>query len=84
MRTREELQGAVTKLEIAMQGADWQAIKREIELIKEDIIQAHYMDKPEDAVRTLGVLQGIGVCLNLKDIINATANLGTKPTIVKP
>ena len=84
MRTRDELQGAVSRLEVAMSGTDWQAIKREIEFLKEDIIQAHYMDKPEDAVRTLGVLQGIGVCLNIKDIIKATANMGTTPTIVKP
>ena len=83
MRTNEELQGAFSKLEIAMSGADWQTIKREIELLKEDILQAHYMDKGEDAVRTLGVMQGIGVCLNIKDIVKATANLENKNKIVR-
>lgn len=74
MRTRDELLGAVSKLEIAMSGADWQAIKREIEILKEEILQSHYMDKGEEAVRTLGVLQGMGLCLCLRDVVKSSAN----------
>ena len=84
MRSREELQGAVSSLAIATQSADWQVIKKEIEFIREDVLKSHYMDKGEDAVRTLGVMQGMDVCLNLLDIMKASQNLGNKANIIKP
>ena len=81
--TRDVLQGKITGLQRATASADGQLILKEIKEMKEFILTSGYMAKGEEAVRVLGVQQGLDIAMHLIDILVAQNNLGNKG-LVKP
>jgi hypothetical protein len=81
--TRDELSGKITRLQMAKVSPDVQVWLKEAKELKDTILASGYMAKGEDAVRVLGVQQGIDLVLNLDGVLTATNNLGNKG-IIKP
>jgi len=84
MRTREELQGAILGLQKARQSADVQLWLREAKEFKDSLLASGYMAAGEEAVRVLGVQQGIDLVMQLDKVLVTCNNIGNKPNLIKP
>ena len=83
--TRDELNGKITGLQIAKQSKEVQMWLKEAKELKDTLLATGYMAKGEEAVRILGVQQGMDIFINLDLVLVETNNMGNQPKgIIRP
>ena len=81
--TRDVIQGKITGLQRAKMSPDVQLWLKEIKELKDFVLTSGYMAKGEEAIRVLGVQQGLDIAMHIDDVLVAQNNLGNKG-LVKP
>ena len=83
--TRDELNGKITALQIAKQSKEVQSWLKEAKELKDKLLTSGYMAVGEEAIRVLGVQQGMDIFINLDVVLIQTNNMGNQPKgLIKP